>query len=354
MNPTTSHRILRPELSLFTIALITLTGCDPGITTLAEKEPNNTFAQAQSVNRDTDERIGGTLSDTSDLDIFQLGRLETGQIISVCFQTTSCDVDSDVVIALFDADGELARLAKQSPCAITEQHIFSHQVLKPGQYDLAIAFDDYAAGAPIDYVLSFAITPADEPFVPSGQFVYLDFHGETDVWLGGEHWPQLYPLSDTFGPDTAEAMAEVILQITKNDYLGLDIEITSSYDSSAPAQPHTTIYVAGNSGSFLGLAESVDWYNQTPADKAIIFGAEFNQEQWSDAHIAQAIGNVASHELGHLLGLVHTDDDTEIMDECTPNNLLKFDQDFHQAPLADFPVGYLDAWELLELVLGLL
>jgi hypothetical protein len=69
----------------------------------------------------------------------------------------------------------------------------------------------------------------------------------------------------------------------------------------------------------------------------------------------QIVANTTSHETGHLLGLVHTDDDTELMDKETPTAILEEDQSFGRAPLAEdvFPIGYQDALELLALAAGL-
>jgi len=353
--PMTRSAVLTKVAVLCLASAMVITGCYPG-PVLPEKEPNDDFGHAQAFNISgtSGGRVAASLSDYLDLDVFQLGSLDEGQIISVYFRTDGCDRENDVVIALFDADGELTRLSTESGCAVIKLAVFSHEVLKAGQYDLAIAFSEDSPGGTLDYVLEFSLASSDDPFGPSGQLVYLNFDGASDIWLGSEHWADLDPFSNTFGTDRAEVLAEIILQAVRHDYQGLDIDIRSSYHTPAPSQEHTTIYIAGTFGDYLGLAEMVDWYNESATDVAIIFGNNFNHASWSDTQIAQAIGNVVSHEIGHLLGLVHTDDDTELMDEVTPNSLLRSDQDFHRAALADFPIGYQDAMDLLELILGIL
>ena len=65
--------------------------------------------------------------------------------------------------------------------------------------------------------------------------------------------------------------------------------------------------------------------------------------------IAQAIANVASHELGHLLGLNHTEDTDGVMDITASANRLMQDQDFLRSPLEQhvFTIGQQNARTLL-------
>jgi hypothetical protein len=84
----------------------------------------------------------------------------------------------------------------------------------------------------------------------------------------------------------------------------------------------------------------------TPA----LFGAVLTTEQ-----LGTAIGNIASHELGHLLGLHHVADPTDIMDTTGAPPTLYADQAFLDSILFDaiFPIGTQDSWLLLLEIIGL-
>lgn len=349
-------------ISLLTVLFVVsvfLAGCggavDPSAKGVSETEPNDAFSQAQTLDRTAllSKDLYGDLSDNDDIDVFDLGTLNADQVFSVFFTADRTDYDSYVVIGLFDSEGNLAMLSDDLSCQTQEASAFSHHVVKTDQYYLAVAFAYEWGNSALGYSLRIVIDSSSTSYQPSSQGVYLDFDGATNIRLDTLRWAELAPLSDALSQARARAVAETILDILTDDYAGFDIQFASSYDVAEPSAAHTVVYVTGSEDDYYGLAESTDWYNADSEDFAIVFAGNFTGRGWSDDQIAQAAGNVVSHELGHLLGLVHTDDDSEIMDETTPDYRLRMDQDFHQASLADFPIGYLDALELLEFILGL-
>lgn len=327
---------------------------DPPEKEITEVEPNDDFAQAQVLTTQpvASGLIEGTLSDSGDVDVYDIGAIEAGQKINIYWKTETCDLSESVTIALFDEDDEIARLARGTGCSLNASRVFSQYLFKTGRYYLAVAYTDQIGRDPVDYTLRFTIDKA--AFIPKHQTVYLNFHGDQDVYVAGLSIAMLAPFSDVFGDLRAEELADWIVDSVRADYQGLDVDILSSYEQQTPSGDFTTVHVAGtrSDNDYYGLADSIDWYNEEPDDNAIVFGAAFDYPSWSDAEIAQAVANVVSHEMGHLLGLIHTEDNAELMDRITPSYLLIEDQEFGRAPLSDFPIGWQDALELLQYILG--
>ena len=122
---------------------------------------------------------------------------------------------------------------------------------------------------------------------------------------------------------------------------------------------HSTVYFGGFDSRAFGQAESVDPYNADCCDDAIIYTETFELRVFSfdptPAKLGVAIGNVATHEAGHLLGLNHVDDDRALMDDQSAADVFISDQEFMEAPLsADvMSLGTHDAVLLLSESVGI-
>jgi hypothetical protein len=195
------------------------------------------------------------------------------------------------------------------------------------------------------------------------QLVYLNFEGASAVRVHGRE-PLVLPPFDAgsvaahYAGASAE-MAHEIAQTIRLDYARYNVLIFSSVDGPPPEDSeYSTIYFGGSDEALLGLADNVDMYNRAKDQAAIVYVESFSPYSLmglDTEEMALMIGNVASHELGHLLGLYHTDDPEELMDSTGSAWDLTRDQAFGRAPLegAVFPTGMQNAPLLLEQTVGL-
>jgi hypothetical protein len=130
-------------------------------------------------------------------------------------------------------------------------------------------------------------------------------------------------------------------------------------DTGLPGESDASrIYFGGFDAQAFGIAENVDVYNADLCDDAIIFTESFSTRVFSFAPTAEemgtAIGNVACHEAGHLLGLNHVDDDRALMDDQSAADAFLDDQEFMEAPLSGdiMRIGTQDAALLLVETVG--
>ena len=321
---------------------------------IAEKESNDTFDEAQAVNADTAGSVGisGSLS-SSDCDVFLLGSFTEGETITVRLRSSSSLLSSDTVsVGIFDGNQDVAWLEQDVDCKSTYQDVLTYTVCEDSHFYLALCRSDSSRGT-LSYELQVNIGSGSVT-VPDGQIVYFNFNGISSLDIGGVSMSNLAPFSEINMGYSYELLAKDIINLVKEDYSGYQVTFISSYDQSAPSDAYSTVYITSSKGDYYGLADDVDWYDEDKSDNAVVFAGLMVDSGITRTKFDQMVANVVSHETGHLLGLMHTDDDTELMDQSTPTSALEEDQSFGRAPLAaeEFPIGYQDALELLAFSIG--
>jgi len=349
-------RWMRRTLMMATVAMAAMIfGCNPAVDSGDEDEPNDDFDQAQTIAKAIDGgSVSGVIDTENDVDVFDIGTLTKGQIFTVDYRPGNyslghCNAEG-VTVALFDQDNNVAMLSDYLGC--DNALAFTLVIQKTGTYTLAIASVDSLPGQ-LEYTLDYGIDGSDV-YTKRRQVVYLNYEGANDLDFGDEGTFDAEPLDTMFGDDT-DVYAAGITDVVREDYAGLNIEILSSREDSEPIGEYTTVHLSGTDNSeLLGLADSIDWYNANLTNHAIVFVGSYADAiaDWTQQQTIQAIGNVTSHELGHVLGLIHTNDSTELMDTTTPMSELDQDQDFHRALIDDFPIGWEDCAEMLDIIMG--
>lgn len=157
---------------------------------------------------------------------------------------------------------------------------------------------------------------------PRGQVIYLNFAGGQGVRVhtrGATSFPAFD--AGVLGPayeGTTDAVRRAAIATIREDYGPYDVTILSSDEGPPPGDvAYSTVHFGGSDPSLLGLADNVDRYNQDPAQAAMVFVETFGafaSMELSPDEMGLMIGNVGSHELGHMLGLFHTANPDDIMD----------------------------------------
>ncbi len=295
--------------------------------------------------------LHGALHTSGTYQVFDLGTGQAGDL----WTAAPLRLTGSFVAVLFDADYNL--LMRRN---VTDGSSLVHVLRAPTpQVRLAVA---PVAGSPGGEFRIELVREAGFPVPPpAGQVVWLNFGGAGDLRVhrrSGLSFPPFDAavLGDAYAEHSA-GIKRAILEAVRADYAAFNITILSSDDGPPPAEPHTVVHFGGSDPALLGLADSIDSYNQVQTQSAIVFVDSFrayHTMKLSPEQMAVMIANVASHELGHLLGLYHTRRGDDLMDTTGTAWDLAGDQSFGRAPLETsvFPIGMEDSPQLLMQTLG--
>jgi len=354
-------------LALLMVVPAAIVGCNvfnppvPGIPSVpGGKTPSDLigsdFESATPLQLDTEGNavIAGTIEPNTP-DVYDLGPCNPGDRIVVTVDPIPGS-QLDPTTAIFDTDSELFALNDDLDLSsgLIGSRIDEVVWVAADHYYLAISkfFFDSQGG---DYEGTVRIVRGGIVDAPLPQFLVLNFAGGTaDIADEGTFNLDPFDAADidaVYIGQTDQIKAKIVETVREN-YEDTSLQIVTSDDPAPQPGTFSTIWFGGFSATKFGVAETVDQGNRDYCDDGIIFTDNFDKPfvpQPTADEIGIAIGNVAAHEAGHLLGLNHVADVTALMDDTGTASTLKADQEFKTAPLSStvFPIGLQNAPLLL-------
>ncbi|MCH8149086.1 MAG: matrixin family metalloprotease [Planctomycetes bacterium] len=315
-------------------------------------------------------RLQGTVSVPGDLDVFYLGRLDAGDQIVVDVATSGSVLDSSV--ALFDELGRLLYANDDrggAPNRFLDSLIDFTVRRASDEYFLVVTSASFADSGDRtgSYIVDITVTSGFDVPPPTPQILLLNFEG------GRITVPELGPITlapfdagsirdpgSLFAPydGQTQVLKDSIRQTVEQNFERFRVEIITSDDPLPVGTEYSTVHFGGFHLMAFGEAQAVDIYNADFCDDAIIYAESFVPRVFSTLPSTQAlgvaIGNVASHEAGHLLGLNHVNDDQALMDDRSSADVFLLDQEFKNSPLSGdiMVIGTQDAVLLLDETVG--
>ncbi len=329
-------------------------------TTTAENEDNGDFDSAQLLPSlvDSPLQVNGAFDTLGDVDVFTLPGLNGGEQLFVLLEAPCLHAK----LAAFDQDANLLALRGEYPFSTVDGKIRLSYAARTSASSIYVAVADgfYGAYESCAYNLLMGVRSADAPSPPRPQLVILALAAQNDEDGGTGRATSSGFDAGRIGQSFASASPWIearMVELVREHFRTLAVEIGTSDDPSVDGSEASIVHFKQRGVSTTGWAEDIDEYNRDPVQNAYIYYDGFRQAEEFEVDpedLAQALANVVSHEIGHLLGLRHTLDGADLMDVGAPGGSLFTPRSFRKASLDPrvFPIGYQDGLRLLTETVG--
>jgi hypothetical protein len=348
----------RPAIVILCILAVGISGGCGAFPGLPSDKAGEDLATAKLLTLDENNSatVDGTI--TTKPNVFDLGPCAAGDRITV---TVDPAVGSplDPTTAIFDAAGELFAFNDDADLTSGALGSYIDEVVwtASDHFYLAISkfYRDTNGGA---YQASVRIERGGTVTRPPVQTLVLDFNGGT-ITIPGESTItcDAFDAADidaVYAGKTDQIKAKIV-ETVRHDYRNTGLRVITSDDPPPAAGTFSTVFFGTYSADKFGISQGVDQGNKNRCDDGIVFTDQFDKPfhpQPSVDGVGVAIGNVAAHEAGHLLGLNHVADVTDLMDTTGTASTLLADQQFKTSALHEsvFPFGLQNGPALLSRV----
>lgn len=325
------------------------------------------FAQPATLPVSGEIVIEGTIDPSGDIDMYALGPVVAGDVIVA--DVTGQD-GLNAVAALFDGYGDLIDANNDRAYYSGNYNPYIGQVIREDSPNLylgiaastATQFASASSSTTGSYSMRVSRRASGSVTPPRQQTVWLDFEGGAQVQIALEtpvvmNTFSAEAMSSRFAGQT-EYIIDLMISQMQRDLAAYNVVLLDSKHHGRPAEPYSKLYFGNYNANYLGLADSVDTGNVMLGQEAIIYSediAMFEGLQPSAEEAALALANIASHELGHLLGLEHTGEPGDVMATASSaRQILEMDAEYRRARLEQsiFPAGWQNNTSLLLLNVG--
>lgn len=319
--------------------------------TYQESADNNAFDKAEQLVWEGEPLgVEGAVQSESDVDVYDLGPMAAGDRI-MAELTTSDTLDG--VIGLFDGDGSSLLINDHRNVYMGRRDPFVDVVAREASthcYLAVAATPGYQANGTYTLV---ATKELGDPIPSKSPATFLlVFSGGQSVRIGSRPAIDVPPFDAAdIGPEydgLTDYLIDAVVAKVREDFAPFDVTILSTSEGAQFESGMSRLFFGTYDPALLGVAEGVDEFNSDQQQEAIVFTdtfSVFERVSPTTDEMAQALANVSSHEIGHLLGLVHTADPGGIMDVTASLSEILADQAFTRSPIYDlvFPIGDQDA-----------